>query len=120
MGEGLLRHLGGDRFDVYSAGTVPKGLAPQTIELMREIGIDVSPQRSQHVDEFAHERFDHVIIVCSVARETCPPFTAEGERLFWDVEDPSDGVARGLSLMDAMRASRDDLRARVEAFLAQP
>jgi arsenate reductase len=120
MAEGLLRHLAGERYDVFSAGTAPSGLARHTVEVMREVGIDVSGQRSQHVDEFADQSFDNVIIVCSVAKDSCPPFAYEGERLFWDVEDPSDAVARGLGLIDAMRATRDDLRDRIEAFIAQP
>jgi arsenate reductase len=119
MAEGLLRQLGGRRFEVYSAGIRPKGLAPQTVEVMQEIGIDVSGQVSQRVEEFAGETFDHVIIVCSVVNREYPSLAGGGERLFWDVEDPSAGVARGLSLMDAMRASRDDLRARIEAFVAR-
>lgn len=120
MGEGLLKHLGGEHYDVFSAGTAPSGLARHTVEVMREIGIDVSGQRSQHVDEFADQSFDHVIVVCGVAKDSCPPFAHEGERLFWNVEDPSEAVARGVNLVDAMRAARDDLRARIEAFLAQP
>lgn len=120
MGEGLLRHIGGERYEVFSAGTVPSGLAQHTVEVMREIGIDVSGQHSQHVDEFADQSFDYVIIVCGSATSSCPPFPHEGERLFWDVEDPSDSVARGVGLMDAMRAARDDLSARIKAFLDQP
>jgi arsenate reductase len=118
MAEGFLRHIAGERYDVFSAGTAPSGLARHTVEVMREVGIDVSGQRSQHVDEFGGQSFDYVIIVCSVARGRCPPFAYEGERLFWDVEDPSDAVARGMGLTDAMRAARDDIRGRIEAFIA--
>jgi len=64
MAEGLLRQLGGDRFDVHSAGTMPSGMSELTIEVMREIGIDVSGQRSKSVDEFARQGFDYVITVC--------------------------------------------------------
>src|SRR2546428_2432231 len=79
MAEGLLRALAGDSFDVYSAGTMPSGLSDLTIGAMREIGIDVSAQRSKSVDEFAGQAFDYVITVCDSARQVCPTFPGEGE-----------------------------------------
>jgi len=119
MAEGFLRHLAGRRFEVHSAGTEPKGLAGETVQVMREIGMDVSHQRSQHVDEFAGQEFDYVITVCDSARQTCPVFPGAGQRLHWDVEDPAHAEARGLSRIDAFRAARDELRRRVEEFAAQ-
>ena len=115
MAEGLLRRLAGDRFDVHSAGTEPKGLAAQTVKVMREIGIDVSHQRSQHADEYAGQPFDYVITVCDSARQVCPAFPG-GERIHWDVEDPADSEARGLPIMEAFRLARDDLLGRIQAF----
>ena len=118
MAEGLLRHLAGDRFEVHSAGTEPKGLAAHTVAVMREIGIDVSGQRSEHVDVYAGQRFDYVITVCDSARQACPAFPGGGERIHWDVEDPADTIARGDGPLDAFRAARDELRRRIEEFLA--
>jgi arsenate reductase len=120
MAEGLLRYLAGGRFEVFSAGTEPKGLADETVQVMREIGIDVSGQRSQHVDEFAGQEFDCVVTVCDSARQACPAFPGAGPRLHWDVEDPADAEARGLSLIDSFRAARDELRRRVEEFASRP
>jgi arsenate reductase len=117
MAEGLLRHLAGDRFRVYSAGTLPAGMSQCTIEAMREIRIDVSTQRSKSVDEFAGQEFDFVITVCDSARQVCPVFPGDGERLHWDVEDPSDIEARGIPLADAFRIAREDLRKRTELFV---
>ena len=119
MGEGLLRHIADGRFDVFSAGTIPSGLAGETIEVMREIGIDVSGQKSQHVDEFARVAFDYVITVCDEAAEVCPVFPGGGERIHWSVEDPSDTYARGDTLIEAFRVARDDLRRRIEEFVAE-
>lgn len=118
MAEGLLRHLAGDRFDVYSAGTMPSGISELTIEAMREIGIDASEQRSKSVDEFNGQAFDHVITVCDAARESCPVFPG-GEQVHWSIEDPSDAEARGVPLMDAFRLAREDLRKRIETFVAE-
>jgi arsenate reductase len=110
MAEGLLRHLGGDRFEAHSAGTRPSGLAKETIAVMREIGIDVSGQRSKHVDEFAGQPSDYVITVCDSARQECPVFPGDGERLHWDVEEPADTEGVGATRMQAFRMARETLR----------
>ena len=89
MAEGLLRHLAGDRFEALSAGTRPAGLNPGAIEVMREIGIDISTHRSRHVDEFVAQEFDWVITVCDSARETCPVFPGAAARLHWSFDDPA-------------------------------
>src|SRR5215831_14431495 len=89
MAEGLLRHDAGDRFDVESAGTKPGSVRPEAIAVMREEGIDISGHRSKHVDKFAGQRFDYVITVCDNARETCPVFFGEAQRLHHDFEDPA-------------------------------
>ena len=117
IAEGLLRHLAGDRFEVHSAGTKPKGLAEQTVEVMREIGVDISGQRSKHVEEYAGQPFDYVITVCDSARQSCPVFPGGGERIHWDVEDPLYAELRGESTVQALRDARDELRSRIEGFL---
>jgi arsenate reductase len=119
MAEGLLRHLAGDRFDVYSAGTLPSGMSPLTVEAMREIGIDISGQRSKSVDEFAARNFDYVITVCDAARQVCPAFPGDGERLHWGIEDPSDTEALGVPLTQAFRIARAELRNRIELFVRE-
>ncbi len=119
MAEALLRHLAGDRFDVFSAGTEPKGLAPLTVEAMGEIGIDVSGQRSKSVDEFAGQEFDYVITVCDTARQACPTFPGRGKRLHWSLADPADEETRSDGGEEAFRAARDDLRGRIETFVRE-
>ena len=116
MAEGFLRHLAGDSFEVYSAGTQPSGMSEHTIEVMREIGIDLSDQRSKSVEEFDGQSFDYVITVCDSARQVCPVFPGDGERLHWDIEDPSDIEARGIPLADAFRITREELRKWIEPF----
>src|SRR6478735_5211179 len=77
MGEGLLRHLAGERFDVESAGTRPGSVRPEAIAVMAELGIDISGHRSKHVDEFAGQKFDYILTVCDNARESCPVFPGQ-------------------------------------------
>jgi len=115
MGEGLLRNLAGDRFDVFSAGTRPTSLNPNAIEAMREIGIDISGQRSKSVDEFAGEKFDYVITVCDNARESCPIFPGEARRLHQGFEDPA--AARSGEQPAKFRQVRDAMASWVETFI---
>jgi arsenate reductase len=89
MAEALLRQKGGDAFEVHSAGTEPRGVNPLTVRVLEEAGIDPSFARSKSVNEFLGERFDYVITVCDQARQVCPVFPGEGERLHWGYEDPA-------------------------------
>jgi len=89
MAEGILRHEGGDRFEVFSAGTRPSRVRSEAIQVMREIGIDISSHRSKSVDEFRGQSFDHIITVCNHARETCPNFSGVIKQFHWAVDDPS-------------------------------
>jgi arsenate reductase len=111
MAEGWANHLGSSRLEAYSAGVYPVGVAPLTVEVMAEAGVDISHQRSKSVAEFVGEEFDYVITLCDNAREVCPYFPGERARLHWPIDDPY-----GLRLDDYRRA-RDAVRARVEAFL---
>ncbi len=76
-------------FEVHSAGTEPKGINPLTLRVLAEAGIDASWARSKSVTEFAGQSFDYVITVCDQARQSCPVFPGEGERLHWGYEDPA-------------------------------
>jgi arsenate reductase len=118
MAEGLLRHIASDRFEVYSAGTLPSGMSELTVDAMREVGIDVSSQWSKHVDDFDGQAFDYVITVCDTAKESCPVFPG-GEQLHWSIEDPSDIEARGVPLVEAFRIAREELRKRIETFAGE-
>ena len=89
MAEALLRHHGGDRFEVFSAGTEPKGINPLTLRILAEAGIDASFARSKSVTEFLGQSFDYVVTVCDQARQSCPVFPGVHESLHWGYEDPA-------------------------------
>jgi len=93
MAEGLLHHLGGARFEVYSAGTEATHVHPLAVHAMANVGIDISGARSKHLDEFNGQDFDYVITVCDHAAESCPVFPGDPQRIHWSFEDPS--AARG-------------------------
>jgi arsenate reductase (thioredoxin) len=89
MAEALLRRHGGAAFEVYSAGTEPKGINPLTLRVLAEAGIDASFARSKSVTEFLGQPFDYVITVCDQARQSCPVFPGVHETLHWGYEDPA-------------------------------
>lgn len=92
MAEALLRRHGGDRFEVHSAGTEPRGVNPLTMHVLAERGIDAAWARSKSVDEFRGQTFDYVITVCDQARQVCPVFPGVHHSLHWDYEDPAEAT----------------------------
>ena len=113
MAEGLLRHDGSERFEVFSAGVSPSRVRPEAVEAMREAGIDISGQRSKAVEEFAGQEFDYVITVCDNARERCPFFPAATRRIHWSFDDPAEAVGDGAARLAVFRRVRDEIRARL-------
>jgi len=120
MAEGLFRQAGGDRYEVFSAGTKPSLVRPEAIAVMREIGIDISGHRSKSVDEFAREELDLVITVCDNAKESCPVFPGKTQRLHWPFEDPTAVVGSEEQRIAAFRSTRDQIKARIRLFLDNP
>jgi len=118
MAEGLFRRALGDRFEIVSAGTKPTRLRPEAVAVMAEIGIDISGHRSKSVDEFAGQQFRCVITVCDNARETCPVFPGQAERIHWSFDDPAAAAGDEGQRLSAFRTVRDRIAERVEAFAA--
>src|ERR1051326_7392409 len=119
MAEGLLRHEAGDRFDVYSAGTKPTQVRPEAIAVMRELGIDISGQRSKSVDEFYGKALDYVITVCDNAKESCPVLPGKTKRLHWSFEDPAAVEGPDEVRKAAFRRIRDQIHGRIMMFLGE-
>jgi arsenate reductase len=116
MAEGLLRHDGGVKFEVASAGTKPSHVRPEAIAVMNEIGIDISGQRSKSLDEFAGQAFDHVITVCDNAKGSCPVFPATTKRIHWSLDDPAAVQGSEEERLAAFRRIRDQLRSLLRQF----
>jgi len=89
MAEALLVHLSEGTVDTASAGSRPKPLHPNAVKTMRRRGIDISTNRSKHVDELLARRFDVVITLCDRVREVCPEFPSHPELVHWSVPDPA-------------------------------
>jgi ArsR family transcriptional regulator, arsenate/arsenite/antimonite-responsive transcriptional repressor / arsenate reductase (thioredoxin) len=118
MAEALLRHLSGGEVDAYSAGTVATRVHPLAVAAMAEKGIDISRQRSKHMDELAGERFDYVVTVCDNAQESCPIVPGGPERIHWSIPDPSAVEGDDPSRLRAFRSASDELTTRIRYLLA--
>jgi arsenate reductase (thioredoxin) len=116
MAEGLLRHDSADRFEVFSAGVKPTHVLPEAIAAMRELGIDLSAQRSKHVNEFVGQKFDYVLTVCDHAREVCPIFPADTVTIHHSFVDPADYSGSEEDRMTLFRKVRDEVREYLRTF----
>jgi arsenate reductase len=120
MAEGLLRHFGGDRFDVFSAGTEATMVRPLAIRAMQELGIDISRQESKTLERYLDQSFHKVITVCDQANEACPVFFGARERLHWSFPDPSKATGTEAEQLSVYREVRDSIRKRIEQELLAP
>jgi arsenate reductase (thioredoxin) len=118
MAEALLRHLGGDRYEVASAGVAPTSVRREAIEVMGELGIDISSHRSKSVDDFVGSEFDYVVTVCDNANEQCPVFPGRTQRLHWSFDDPAAAEGDELARLAVFRRVRDEIHSRLRLFLA--
>lgn len=119
MAEGILRAAGGDLFEVFSAGSKPKGTVhPLAIEALKEIGIDASGHTSDHLDLYLDTGIDTVITVCGNADQACPTFPGKVKRYHWGFEDPPHAQRAGESELDTFRRIRDEIKRVFEAYAA--
>jgi len=110
MAEGLFRHLYGNNFDVYSAGSNPHRVDPLAVECMNKIGIDISNHRSKGLNEFEGQKFDYVITVCGNSYNACPFFIG-GKKYFKQVfEDPSSFKGDEKEKLELFSKVRDELK----------
>ena len=119
MAEGLLRWLGGETFEVFSAGVSPSRVHPMAIIVMQELGVDISSQSSDLVDDYLDKGIDIVISVCDHAAQNCPVFPGDVHRIHWSIEDPFHGWSVEDRFVPRYRKTRDELRGYIEKFLQE-
>jgi arsenate reductase len=119
MAEGLARTIFGDRVRVESAGSEPSQVNPYAIEVMREIGIDLTTHSSKSVGTVAPETVGTVITLC--AEEVCPVFLGKARRLHWPIPDPAskDPSIPREEMLQRFRTARDTLRAKIEQLATE-
>ncbi len=119
MAEGLINHYLGDNFQAYSAGTEATRVNPLAIQVLAELGIDISGHRSKTLDEFAGENFDYVITLCGDANERCPLFFGGVRRVHIGFDDPSSLGGTPDELLPEFRRVRDEIREKLSAYLQE-
>ena len=122
MAEGWARSLRGDEIEAYSAGVENHGMNPQAAAVMAEAGVDISSQRSKHVDELADVEFDYVVTVCDNAAESCPVFPGTSRVVHRPFDDPPRLARDAASAEEALshyRRVRDEIREFVSSLLAE-
>lgn len=120
MAEAFLRALAGDRFEAYTAGLEPGELNPLAVEVMKEVGINISDNETKSVFDFYKrgEFFSYVITVCDeAAAERCPIFPGVTQRINWSLEDPADLAGSVEEKLKKTRQIQDEIRAKVEEFI---
>jgi arsenate reductase len=119
MAEALLRHVRGDRYDAYSAGTEPGSVHPLAVKVMAELGIDISAHIAKSVEMFLDKEFEYVITVCDQANEACPFFAGGKKRLHRSFQDPAAFTGSGEDRLELFRRVRDQIEDWVSATFAQ-
>ncbi len=118
MAEALLRDIGGEEYEVYSAGTAPQNeVNPFAIEVLQERGISVDGLKPKRVESLGEEHFDIVVTVCDNARETCPFYPYANQTLHWSLEDPAAFQGSYAEILFKFREIRDDIERRIRKFI---
>ena len=123
MAEGWTRQLKGDKINAFSAGIETHGLNPNAVRVMAEAGVDITQQKSQHIDEFKDVKIDVVVTVCGHAHETCPFFPAGCKVIHVGFNDPpkmaKELAQKGASeeeQLNCYRQVRDEIKAYVQTL----
>lgn len=117
LAEGLLRAAAGDLLEVASAGSKPAGYVhPLSVEVMQELGIDISSHHSKHMDEFLSGNVETVITVCGNADQACPMFPGQLNRHHWGFDDPAHATGSREEQLVVFRRVRDEIRRVFEAY----
>jgi arsenate reductase len=119
LAEGILRAAAGDILDVQSAGSKPTGkVHEKAIDVMREIGIDISGHRSKHLNEFLNQKIETVITVCGNADQACPVFPGQVNRHHWPFNDPAQAQGSEREVLEVFRQVREEVRRVFQAYAA--
>ena len=119
LAEGILRAAAGDLIEVASAGSKPAGYVhPKSIEVLKEIGIDISSHTSNHLEEVLGRNVDTVITVCGNADQACPMFPGQVHRFHWGFDDPAHATGTEEEVLNEFRRVRDQIRLVFEAYAA--
>lgn len=120
MAEAFLKQMAGDKFEVESAGLEPGKLNPVVVEVMKEVGIDISQNKTKSVFDFYKQgkQYDYVITVCDESQSgACPVFPGKGERLHWGFDDPAGFQGVREEQLEKTRQVRDKIKQKITEWL---
>jgi len=117
MAEGFARELGKGRIEARSAGLNPADLNERAVQVMKEVGIDISRQKSKPIDLELLRKMDVIITLCDNAAESCPWTPPEIKRIHWSLKDPAKADGSEKEILDEFRRVRDEIKKRIESFL---
>ena len=119
MAEGIINHFSGDKIAAFSAGTQASFVNPMAIVAMKEIGIDISGQRSKNLSEFDGQSFDYVITLCGSANETCPLYIGGTKKTHIGFDDPANVTGTKEDVLREFRRVRDEMKERLKQYFFQ-
>lgn len=117
IAEGLLRTMGGEDFDVHSAGLEPEEPNPLAVKIMKEINIDISGQRINHINDYEGTQFDYIITLCDQVKDSCLAFPSDIENIHWSCVDPAEFRGTDEERLLAFRQVRDDIQSQLKSWL---
>jgi arsenate reductase (thioredoxin) len=119
MADGLINHDFAGRIEACSAGTEPHGLNPKAVQVMAEVGIDISRNSSDHLSKYAEQSFDYVITLCGDADEKCPILFGGVKRVHIGFDDPPKATGCAEEVLAVYRRVRDEIRRQLGAYFRQ-
>ncbi|HYA12322.1 MAG TPA: arsenate reductase (thioredoxin) [Thermodesulfovibrionales bacterium] len=119
MAEGFAKEFGKGLIEVHSAGLFAAGVHKRAIAVMNEIGIDISKQKSKHIDEELLKKMDIVITLCGNAEATCPWTPPQIKRIHWPIKDPVGTIGTEEEIMSEFRRARDEIKEKVRKLIEE-
>ncbi len=116
MAEGITNHFWSDWLETFSAGTNASFVNPTAIEVLKEIGIDISKHRSKDLSEFDGQMFDYVITLCGNANETCPLYIGGTKKTHIGFDDPAKATGSNEEILQEFRRVRDEIKMKLDEF----
>lgn len=117
MAEGFAREYGKGIIEAHSAGLTPAGVNPRAIAVMKEIGIDISSQKSKAIDDKILKQMDVIVTLCGHAEAMCPMTPPEIERIHMPVDDPVSAIGTEKKILKGFRRARDEIKGNVERLI---
>jgi arsenate reductase len=119
MAEGFAKEFGKGLIEVHSAGLMAAGVHNRAIAVMKEIGIDISNQKSKVIEEGLLKQMDIIVTLCGYAEELCPYTPPEIKRIHWPIKDPVGTIGTEQEIMNEFRRARDEIKEKVQKLIEE-